>query len=89
MRPARGCRYRDAGRQDDKRRAHRQVAILPGAHSFVTYFPQNQEFVEKLGDKYAQDADSLLYNGPYTMTAGSAGGGSTVVLEEREVLGQR
>ena len=52
--------------------------------SFVTYFPQQQEFVEKMGDKYAQDGDSLLYNGPYTMTAGSAGGGSTVVLQKNE-----
>ena len=52
--------------------------------SFVTYFPLNQEFVEKLGDKYARDGDSLLYNGPFTMTAGSEGGGSTVVLQKNE-----
>jgi len=52
--------------------------------SFYTYFPQQQEFVEKLGDKYAQDGESLLYNGPYTMTQGTAGGGSTVVLEKNE-----
>jgi oligopeptide transport system substrate-binding protein len=52
--------------------------------SFVTYFPLNQEFVEKMGDKFAQDGDSLLYNGPYIMTAGSQGGGSTVVLEKNE-----
>ena len=52
--------------------------------SFVTYFPLNQEFVEKMGDKYAQDGDHLLYNGPYTMTAGSQGGGSTVVLQKNE-----
>jgi oligopeptide transport system substrate-binding protein len=52
--------------------------------SFVTYFPLNQEFVEKMGDKYAQDGEHLLYNGPYTMTAGSQGGGSTVVLQKNE-----
>jgi oligopeptide transport system substrate-binding protein len=52
--------------------------------SFVTYFPQQQEFVEKMGEKYARDGDSLLYNGPYTMTAGSTGGGSTVVLQKNE-----
>ena len=52
--------------------------------SFVTYFPLQQEFVEKLGDKYARDGDSLLYNGPYTITAGSEGGGSTVVLQKNE-----
>src|SRR5215204_7363001 len=52
--------------------------------SFVTYFPLHQEFVEKMGDEYAQDGDHLLYNGPYTMTAGSQGGGSTIVLEKNE-----
>src|SRR5215217_2464581 len=52
--------------------------------SFVTYFPLHQEFVEKMGDEYAQDGDHLLYNGPYTMTAGSQGGGSTVVLQKNE-----
>jgi oligopeptide transport system substrate-binding protein len=35
-------------------------------------------------DKYARDGDSLLYNGPYTMTAGNEGGGSTVVLQKNE-----
>jgi len=52
--------------------------------SFLTYFPQQQEFVEKLGDKFAQDAESLLYNGPYTLTQGSAGGGDTAVLQRNE-----
>jgi oligopeptide transport system substrate-binding protein len=52
--------------------------------SFGTYFPQQQEFTEKLGDKYAQDGESLLYNGPYKMTQGSAGGGGTVVLTKND-----
>ena len=52
--------------------------------SFVPHFPLNQRFVEKMGDRYAQDGDSLLYNGPYTMTAGTEGGGSTVVLQKNE-----
>jgi oligopeptide transport system substrate-binding protein len=52
--------------------------------SFMTYFPQQQEFVEKLGDKFAQDAETLLYNGPYTLTQGTAGGGGTVVLTKNE-----
>jgi oligopeptide transport system substrate-binding protein len=52
--------------------------------SFVTYFPQQREFVEKLGDKFAQDGESLLYNGPYAMTQGTAGGGGTVVLEKND-----
>jgi oligopeptide transport system substrate-binding protein len=52
--------------------------------SFAIYFPQQQEFVEKLGDKYAQDADSLLYNGPYIMTQGSEGGGGTAVFKKND-----
>ena len=52
--------------------------------SFGTYFPQQQEFVEKLGEKYGQDGDSLLYNGPYTMIQGTEGGGGTVVLQRNE-----
>jgi oligopeptide transport system substrate-binding protein len=52
--------------------------------SFVTYFPQQQEFVEKLGDKYALDQDSLLYNGPFIMTQGEEGGGSTAVFKKND-----
>lgn len=52
--------------------------------SFGTYFPQQQKFVENLGDKYAQDGESLLYNGPYTMTQGTAGGGGTIVLQKND-----
>lgn len=52
--------------------------------SFGTYFPQQQKFVENLGDNYAQDGESLLYNGPYTMTEGTAGGGQTIVLSKND-----
>src|SRR5215204_1745884 len=52
--------------------------------SFVTYYPQQQEFVEKLGDKYALDQDSLLYNGPFIMTQGEEGGGSTAVFKKND-----
>jgi oligopeptide transport system substrate-binding protein len=33
-----------------------------------TYFPLNQDFVERQGERYAQSAEALLYNGPYTLT---------------------
>ena len=36
--------------------------------AFPTYFPLQQDFVEKQGDKFSQSPDALLYNGPYTMT---------------------
>jgi oligopeptide transport system substrate-binding protein len=52
--------------------------------SFQTYFPQQQEFVEKLGDDYALDQDSLLYNGPFIMTQGEEGGGSTAVFKKND-----
>jgi oligopeptide transport system substrate-binding protein len=52
--------------------------------SFVTYFPQNQEYVEKLGDGYALDQDSLLYNGPFILTQGSEGGGGTTIFEKND-----
>ena len=39
-----------------------------GLTSFFTYLPVQQKFAEQQGDKYAQSADALLYNGPYTLT---------------------
>jgi oligopeptide transport system substrate-binding protein len=47
--------------------------ILPapfftGLTSFFTYYPQKQNFTEEEDDNYAQSADALLYNGPYTLT---------------------
>jgi oligopeptide transport system substrate-binding protein len=39
-----------------------------GLTSFPVYYPQNQGFVEEQGDQYAQNAGSLLYNGPYSLT---------------------
>ena len=39
-----------------------------GLTSFFTYLPQKQSFVEKQGDQFAQNADALLYNGPYLLT---------------------
>jgi len=52
--------------------------------SFPLYFPQQQEYVEQQGDDYAQDADTLIYNGPYVMTQGGVGAGGTTVLEKND-----
>jgi oligopeptide transport system substrate-binding protein len=52
--------------------------------SFAIYFPQQQKFVEKLGDKFARDQDSLLYNGPFIMTQGEEGAGGTVVFKKND-----
>lgn len=34
---------------------------------FPTALPQNQKFVESMGDSYAADAGKLLFNGPYVI----------------------
>ncbi len=36
--------------------------------SFGTFMPQNQKFVEAQGEKFGLEADTTLYNGPFTMT---------------------
>jgi oligopeptide transport system substrate-binding protein len=42
--------------------------------AFPTFYPQNQKFVDEQGDKYATTADTLVFNGPFTLTEW---GGST------------
>lgn len=39
-----------------------------GLTAFATYFPLNEKFMEEKGDKFALNADSILYNGPFVMT---------------------
>lgn len=39
-----------------------------GLTAFPVYYPQNQKFVEKQGSKYAQNADTVLFNGPYSLS---------------------
>jgi oligopeptide transport system substrate-binding protein len=50
-----------------------------GLTSFFTYYPQNQKFVEEQGEQYAQNADALIYNGPYTLTQFESTQGATLV----------
>ena len=42
--------------------------LLNALLSFPTFFPQKQEFVEKVGDKYGLEYDTTLYNGPFMLT---------------------
>lgn len=44
------------------------VPFMTAQLSFPVFFPQKKEFVEKYGDKYATDADKILFNGPFTLT---------------------
>jgi oligopeptide transport system substrate-binding protein len=55
---------------DDKTLVATLVSPSPfwlGLTAFFTYLPQNQKFVEQQGEQYAQNADALLYNGPYLL----------------------
>jgi oligopeptide transport system substrate-binding protein len=70
---------------DDKTLEVRLVAPSPfwlGLTGFTTYLPQNQSFVEEQGDQYAQNADALLYNGPYTLTEVNPTEGVTMVKNQ-------
>jgi oligopeptide transport system substrate-binding protein len=35
--------------------------------SFISFMPVRKDFVEQMGDKFAADADKLLYNGPFIL----------------------
>src|SRR5918994_1853533 len=50
-----------------------------GLTSFFVYYPQHQKFVEQQGEQYAQNADTLIYNGPYALTEFESTQGATVV----------
>jgi len=53
-----------------------------GLTALTPYLPQNQEFVERQGERYAQSAEALLYNGPYTLTELHPTEGATFVKNE-------
>ena len=56
---------------DDRTLEVTLVAPAPfwlGLTAFPIYYPQNQAYVEEQGDNYAQNAESVLFNGPYTLT---------------------
>ena len=53
-----------------------------GLTSFYTYSPQNQAYVEEQGDQYAQNADSLIYNGPYILEEFDPTQGVTMVKND-------
>jgi oligopeptide transport system substrate-binding protein len=53
-----------------------------GLTALPTYFPLNQDFVERQGERYAQSAEALLYNGPYTLTELNPTEGATFVKNE-------
>jgi oligopeptide transport system substrate-binding protein len=67
---------------DDKTLEVKLVSPAPfwlGLTAFHTYYPQNQKFVEEQGERYAQSADALIYNGPYILTEFNPTNGVTLV----------
>ncbi|WP_425800637.1 peptide ABC transporter substrate-binding protein [Desulfitobacterium sp. Sab5] len=44
------------------------IPFMTAQLSFPVFFPEKQEFVEKYGDKYAADADKMIFNGPFTLS---------------------
>ena len=70
---------------DDKTLEVKLVGPSPfwlGLTSFFTYYPQNQKFVEQQGEQYAQNAEALVYNGPYTLTDFESTQGGTLVKND-------
>jgi oligopeptide transport system substrate-binding protein len=53
-----------------------------GLTALTPYLPQKKEFVERQGERYAQSAQALLYNGPYTLTDFDPTEGATFVKNE-------
>ena len=53
-----------------------------GLTAFPTYLPQQQAFVEEQGDQYGQSAESLLYNGAFTLTDYNPTSGVTFVKND-------
>ncbi|EGW38111.1 peptide ABC transporter substrate-binding protein [Desulfosporosinus sp. OT] len=44
------------------------IPFMTAQLSFPVFFAEKQEFVEKYGDKYAADADKLLFDGPFQLS---------------------
>ncbi|TYP56182.1 peptide ABC transporter substrate-binding protein [Thermosediminibacter litoriperuensis] len=43
------------------------VKYFESLMSFLSFMPVRKDFVEKMGEKFAADADKLLYNGPFIL----------------------
>lgn len=44
------------------------IPYIKSLLAFPTFYPQNQKFVEEQGDKYAQKAENLIFNGPFVLS---------------------
>jgi len=53
-----------------------------GLTAFPVYLPQKQSFVEEQGERYGQNADSLIFNGPYSLEDFNPSQGVTFVKRD-------
>jgi oligopeptide transport system substrate-binding protein len=44
------------------------TAYFLGLTSFPTFHPQNQAYVESMGEEYALEAENMIYNGPFVLS---------------------
>ncbi|WP_174614804.1 peptide ABC transporter substrate-binding protein [Virgibacillus ihumii] len=51
--------------------------------TFPPFYPLNQEFVEKQGDKFAMEPENMLFNGPFKLQKWNHGVGWTFVKNEK------
>ncbi|MBO0586009.1 peptide ABC transporter substrate-binding protein [Sporosarcina sp. E16_8] len=57
--------------KDDKTlvvQLERPVSYFLSLMSFGTFLPLNEEFVTAQGDKYASNAEAMIYNGPFSLS---------------------
>ena len=59
------------------------IPFMTSQLSFPVFFPEKQAFVEKYGDKYAADADKILFNGPFTLSKWNHEQSLTLVKNEK------
>ncbi|WP_414839940.1 peptide ABC transporter substrate-binding protein [Carnobacterium sp. TMP28] len=72
---------------DEKTLEVKLVRAVPYFKDLLTlpmYYPQNQAYVEELGDKFASNSDSLIYNGPFTLTEWDGTGLSWVYQKNKD-----
>ncbi len=58
----------------------RPAAYFASLLSFPTYYPLNEDFYSEVGDEYALEKDTMLFNGPYVID--SWGHDSKIVLKK-------
>lgn len=46
----------------------RPVPYFTSLLAFNVFYPQNEAYVKKQGDKYAQSSERMIYNGPFTLS---------------------